>query len=388
MPWWAALLIATTATVIGYSVDASHKELTHAFAGCYIAGCVIAVLAVRQAAVFTAVIQPPLILFGAVPCAYWLFHGAKTKNLKDLLINCGYPLIERFPLMLGTAGAVLLIGLIRWYLGMKPHPAAANADNDIDATESTSVISGLTAKLASMLRGSDDEYEGADAGSPGAHAVGRARRPRPQSSRAARGTRYADRSARNRSRHSRTSSLEDRHGSRVERPRRQSRTSNPDIRDFDAVDPPRRSRPDKPQRDPDLRRQPPREARRDRDPHARPQERRNPYERPASRGSRVDPYETREPARDREREPSSNRYEKPNDRYEPYERPRRRATPAGPNGANPTHHPISQVRYRGTAPADESRDNRRDDPRAERRSRPSPPGRSESREADSWEYDI
>ena len=66
---------------------------------------------------FTAVIQPPLILFCAVPGAYWLFHGGKLGNLKDLLINCGYPLIERFPLMLGTAGGVLLIGLVRWYFG-------------------------------------------------------------------------------------------------------------------------------------------------------------------------------------------------------------------------------------------------------------------------------
>ena len=76
---------------------------------------------------FTAVIQPPLILFCAVPGAYWLFHGGKLGNLKDLLINCGYPLIERFPLMLGTAGGILLIGLIRWYFGMSHRTAAAAA---------------------------------------------------------------------------------------------------------------------------------------------------------------------------------------------------------------------------------------------------------------------
>ena len=117
MPWWTALLIAVTGTAIGYGIDAGHKELTHVFAGLYIAGCVVAVLAVRQSGVFTAVIQPPLILFCAVPGAYWLFHGGKVGNVKDLLINCGYPLIERFPLMLGTAGGVLLIGLVRWYFG-------------------------------------------------------------------------------------------------------------------------------------------------------------------------------------------------------------------------------------------------------------------------------
>ncbi|MGA7055505.1 MAG: hypothetical protein WBZ37_30440, partial [Mycobacterium sp.] len=33
VPWWTALLIATTATAIGYGIDAGHKELTHVFAG-------------------------------------------------------------------------------------------------------------------------------------------------------------------------------------------------------------------------------------------------------------------------------------------------------------------------------------------------------------------
>ena len=165
LPWWAALLIATTATAIGYAIDAGsgHKDLTDVFAVLYIAGCVVAVLVVRQSGVFTAVIQPPLILFCAVPGAYWLFHGGKVGNLKDLLINCGYPLIERFPLMLGTAGGVLLIGLIRWYFGLT-HRTTNGTDDVADAPSATetpeakSVISGIAAKLASVLgRDADDE---------------------------------------------------------------------------------------------------------------------------------------------------------------------------------------------------------------------------------------
>ena len=165
LPWWAALLIATTATAVGYAIDAGsgHKDLTDVFAVLYIAGCVVAVLVVRQSGVFTAVIQPPLILFCAVPGAYWLFHGGKVGNLKDLLINCGYPLIERFPLMLGTAGGVLLIGLIRWYFGLTQRPT--NSTDDVadspSTTETKSVISGIAAKLASILgRDADDEDDG------------------------------------------------------------------------------------------------------------------------------------------------------------------------------------------------------------------------------------
>jgi hypothetical protein len=338
---------------------------------------VIAVLAVRQSGVFTAVIQPPLILFCAVPGAYWLFHGGKIKNIKDLLINCGYPLIERFPLMLGTAGVVLLIGLVRWYFGMTHRSAAvpAAADDTATSTESKSFISGIAAKLASILQGSHDPEDSADqassTGSHPAHGVGRAARTSPKSSRAASSSRSAQRPARTRSRHSRAA-LQDQHEPTPERRRRRSQPP----RDFDAADPPRRSRRHRPEDDPDSRSQPPREARRD--PYGR---RGGSYERPPSRTSRFDPYDTYEPPPEQ-----FNRYETPADRYESYQEPRRRPTPPpGPSSANSTHHPISQVRYRGSAPQDERRDPRREEPRAERRSRLRA---SRRHQAESWEYDI
>src|ERR1700759_1112813 len=131
VPWWAAVVVAVTSTAAGFAFDAgSGKELTTAFAALYVVGCVVAVLAVRHSGVVTAVIQPPRILFCAVPGAYWLFHGAKIGSLKDLLINCGYPLIERFPLMLGAAGGVLLIGLIRWYMGLSQRTPVADVTDD------------------------------------------------------------------------------------------------------------------------------------------------------------------------------------------------------------------------------------------------------------------
>ena len=374
VPWWAALLIATTAAAIGYAIDAGagHKELTDVFAALYIAGCVVAVLAVRQSGVFTAVIQPPLLLFCAVPGAYWLFHGGKVSNLKDLLINCGYPLIERFPLMLGTAGGVLLIGLIRWYFGLSHRTTTpANTTNDVPTSaesESKSVIRGIAAKLASFL-GHDADHEDDDAEAPSAdapqvHAVG----DPPRNGRAARGSRSTQRTTRTRSRHSRPP-LEQEYEPPVESRRHGSRRDSGAARDFQPADPPRRSRRrPRPQGDPDLRAQPPREMRRD------PYGRRSAYERPASRSSRFDPYAER-----------FSPYEKPNEPYEPYEPPRRRATASGPSGAGPTHHPISQVRYRGSAPRDEGRDQHGDEPRAERRSRSRAPRRHQSEDC---EYDI
>lgn len=391
VPWWAAVLIATTATAVGYAIDAGsgHKDLTHTFAACYIAGCVAAVLAVRQSAIFTAVIQPPLILFCAVPGAYWLFHGGKIGNLKDLLINCGYPLIERFPLMLGTAGGVLLIGLVRWYFkgSSEPSAAAATKDDTASGAERPSIIGSIASKL-SFLFGPDPDVqtdEAAETDSESTRAVGRGREPRASRTRETKASRSAKRPTHTRSRHARPP-FDDTAEPVAERPRRQGRRSPTPARDFDAADPPRRSRRrPPPQGDPDLRAQPPRELRREPHPRRSPYERT--YERPEPRSGRFDPYDgydSPDPAGAAE---PFNPYERYGAGYEPYEPPRRRSTPA--SGVNPTHHPISRVRYRGETPSDEPRDRYRDEQRPDRRSRSSARGRSQGRPpAESWEYDA
>jgi hypothetical protein len=332
VPWWAAVVIAATATAVGFAFDAGsgNKELTNVFAALYISGCVAAVLAVRQSGVFTAVIQPPLILFCSVPGAYWLFHGAKITSLKDILINCGYPLIERFPLMLSTSAGVLLIGIVRWYLGM-----TAGA-----TTKAGKPKTGITAKLASIWsRSSAHEADGAPAaGSRRAHAVSRS----PKSGKTPGGAAPTKRPAPTRSRHVRPP-LDDRPEPAVERARRRR---PPPAYDFEAAEPPAPRRRPRMPRDAD---QPPREIRRD------PQVRTG---RPATRSSRFDPYEPMEPA-----EP-----------LKPYE-PRRRPAPKTAEGTTATHHPISRVRYRGSAGDDEARA----DPRTWQPRKPT---------AESWEYDI
>ncbi len=358
------MLIAVSATAIGYAIDAGsgHKELTHVFAGLYIAGCVAGVLAVRQDGIFTAVIQPPLILFCAVPGAYWMFHGRKVGHLKDLLINCGYPLIERFPLMLGTAGGVLLIGLIRWYFGASHRTTVATPKADADeAGERTSFVGGIVGKLTSIVHRDPSDGEAEDAGSePPVDAKRDRVARRAEKAREKARARSSARAARTHSRHSRPSP-NDAYEPETERPRRPGRRGQPAPRDFDPADPPRRSRRPRPQPDSD----------RDQAPRGEPRPRRSPYERPAPRGGRFDGYDRYDPPGPPERFDRYDRYE-PYDAYEP---PRRRA-PRGANGADPTHHPISQVRYRGAPPRDELR--------AERPSRSRAPGRGNGRP---WEYD-
>jgi hypothetical protein len=326
VPWWGAVLIAVTATAIGFAFDAGGgKDLTNVFAGLYFVGCVAAVLMVRQSAIFTAVVQPPMILFASVPGAYFLFHDGKINGLKDILINCAYPLIERFPLMVVTSGAVLLIGLVRWIVGAR----RSDTESAPEATEKTA--GGLKAKISSLLsRGSDEEEQ--DATPTRRHAAGK---PKPASS--SRKSAAAERAPR--PRRTRPPVIDD--DLAVERPTRRSRSTRP-WEDDEPIDLPRR------------RPSPARTTRSSYDPLLPPYERR----------------ESPEPRTPRDRRSRHDAY----DAYETYEpAPRRRPRTNGATAANGTHHPISQVRYRGSPSEAESRADR---------------PRSRPWEADSWEYDI
>jgi hypothetical protein len=329
VPWWGAVLIAVTMTLAGLAVEAGsgHQELGSAFAIAYALGCVAAVLAVRQSGVFTAVIQPPLLLFVAVPLAYYLFHNSSFSGLKEVAITCGYPLIERFPLMLFTTSAVLLIGLVRWYLAMA-HPAGDGAA--AAGVHRGGLFSGLSTKVSSAFagNGSVDEEPGQRAARP-RHVVdrpggGKRRKPPPRSQQRSptrsRRSRPVDESA-------------------PPRPRR-DRGGRP-AEEWESDIPRRRTREPRESRDPRRTPPPPRREPRER------REYREAYPPCPARGNRYD-----ETGRGYQSPPA----------YPPYPaEPRRRPAP---NGSSSTHHPVSRARYRGSDPADADH---RDEPRRQPR---------------------
>ncbi|MBJ8343747.1 DUF6542 domain-containing protein [Antrihabitans sp. YC2-6] len=112
----AAVLIGVGGTFLGFLIDSARgDELTRAFSAFYLLSCLAAVVFVRHKGLFTAVVQPPLILFIAVPAAYYSLKDGGT-TLKDIVLNAALPLVDRFPLMATTAVLVLLIGMVRVYL--------------------------------------------------------------------------------------------------------------------------------------------------------------------------------------------------------------------------------------------------------------------------------
>ena len=327
VPWWGAVVVAASATLAGMAIEAGfgRADLGIVFAMCYAAGCIGAALAVRQTSIFTAVVQPPLLLFVAVPLAYFLFHGSEFGGLKDILITCGYPLIERFPLMLFTSVAVLLVGMTRWFLAMSPASAvsavsAGDADNPRPAR-----FAGLSATLSSAFARSGtvarDNGVRRDRPRHGVDRSSNAGRPRPP--------RRPPEPAPERPRQDRRRPVAARADIDGPVPRRREPNGRSARGADAAMDPPRRRpRPVRdPGRSPEPQRRDPRYRRDDRDYPPRP-----------TRNGRLDPYEAPRgyPVRD------------PYPPYPPSETVRRRGrgTPEG------THHPISRVRYRDADPTD------------------------------------
>ncbi len=348
VPSWGAVLIAVTFTAIGFAFDAGSggQELTLAFAVAYAVGCVAAVVAVRHTGIFTAVIQPPLILFVCVPGAYFLFHGGTMDGIKDLLINCGYPLIERFPLMFFTTAMVLLVGLARWYMGMSRRRSAP-----AETAESDSPFSAVTSKISGLLKGEKTAAEDAVDDVPVSrrsrqHSIDRSARTAKTKTAAAtartRSGRPVKRTQPSRSRHSRPPETEiiEPVAERPRRPRPARRTTDPTVPPAEPRRRPRSSSTREP-----LKQQPP------------PSERRSPYQRP-DRHSRFDGFEP----------------------FEPHGTSKTNGTngSSGTNGSrNGSHHPISRVRYRGAEDGDQ---------RSAYRARPK--ASKPKHQADAWEYDV
>ncbi len=328
------------ASAVGFAYDAGSGagELTTVFSALYAMGCLTAVLAVRRAGVFTAVIQPPLILFVVVPGAYFLMHSGDIHGIKDVLINCGYPLIERFPLMFFTSAAVLLIGIGRWYFGASGATATTAPATD------ESGLGRLSATLASLIGGRRRPEPDAGNDDRRPSAPRRAAGAKRASGRPARSGRPTKRSAApSRSRHARPPETE---------------TIDPVV----DLDRPRRRRP------------------RTTDPAPEPRRRQRSASTRDSRGAT--PPGERRGAHDRSERPDRERAQRA-DRPRPPRRPRYEGfdgyegaggyEPLEPHAYGPaSHHPISRVRYRGSDDSDDR----------PRRRAPRDFG------ADRWEYDI
>lgn len=92
------------------------SELTAAFSTLYFLGCVVAGAAASNRALFTAMVQPPLLLIVAVPVAQSIVGPGIGTGIKNIAFNVADPLFNRFPVMLGATVVVLAICGARLFL--------------------------------------------------------------------------------------------------------------------------------------------------------------------------------------------------------------------------------------------------------------------------------
>lgn len=108
LPSWAVIVLALVLTLGGTAIDgATTGNLAWGLRIGFYLGVVLAALAVRRASIFTAMVQPPLVLVFGIVVGGMLFTN--TGGLYGTALK----IIGTFPTMaIGTALAVL-IGLIR-----------------------------------------------------------------------------------------------------------------------------------------------------------------------------------------------------------------------------------------------------------------------------------
>jgi hypothetical protein len=122
LPPLGAVGLATVLTAVGVFVDLMRiGSLGTVFTVCFVTGCVLAVAWVRRGGLFGPMVQPPLLVGVAVPVIVVLAGTpAPGAGLAEQLLVIGAPLVNAFPVMAWTTGAVLALGLVRLLVQRPP----------------------------------------------------------------------------------------------------------------------------------------------------------------------------------------------------------------------------------------------------------------------------
>jgi hypothetical protein len=141
LPWWAAVLLALGLAAVGAFLDSDRLvddqrlSALGTYQIAFLAGCVIAVLAVRRRNLFGPMVQPPLIFAVTfVITQLTARSGPSTEQgLKKFIFEVGLPLATCFPWMAGATIATIVLGLLRLAIQRDPNaPARKRADDDAD----------------------------------------------------------------------------------------------------------------------------------------------------------------------------------------------------------------------------------------------------------------
>jgi len=109
---WGAVLVAVVLTLAGVIINVNSDLPDGQSTGwplriLFVGGVVLAALLVRRGSIFTAMVQPPLVLAGC------LVLGDYLGPHSDGLLSSGVDLVRSFPLMVVGTAAAIVVGVIR-----------------------------------------------------------------------------------------------------------------------------------------------------------------------------------------------------------------------------------------------------------------------------------
>ena len=107
VPWWVAVVIAVLGAALGFGIDLEVNSKVGVIAWVLtILGVLIVALLIRRHAIFTAMVQPPLVVVFGLIIGYLI-------ALNGSVLNLGLKLVSAFPLMLVATAVGLIIGMVR-----------------------------------------------------------------------------------------------------------------------------------------------------------------------------------------------------------------------------------------------------------------------------------
>lgn len=114
LPWWGAFLLVVGSLFLGFFIDSGDNQLGRPYFALFAASCMVAVVLVEYRGLFVAAVQPPILMAASVPAFYHvMLSGTSAASPKARLLSIGYPLVSRFPLMVGVTVTVLVLALLR-----------------------------------------------------------------------------------------------------------------------------------------------------------------------------------------------------------------------------------------------------------------------------------
>ena len=114
----AAIGLAFGFTALGVFIDLQRIGTVGAvFQALYFSGCVLAMAWVRRRNLFAPLVQPPLLLAAAIPAIVLMGDGGDASSGGgQALLTVAAPLVNAFPTMAVTTGAVVALGVARFLL--------------------------------------------------------------------------------------------------------------------------------------------------------------------------------------------------------------------------------------------------------------------------------